>query len=73
MGQPSHAVRDGTLPSVPLGRQSLRGAEGCNEEIGVNLINWWLSCINNTSVSEEGSAHRDICCDLHAIPKATVR
>lgn len=75
MRLPNHAVRDGTwgCVSMPLGRQSLRGGEGCNEEIGANLINWWVSCIKNTSFSDKGSAHRDICCDLHAVPKATVR
>lgn len=72
MGLPSHVAMDGTQShvSVPLGRQSLREGKGCNEEIGVNLINSWVSCIKN---SDERSAHKDICCDLHAIPQATVR
>lgn len=75
MGLPGHSVMDGTrgCVSVLLRRQSLRGGEGCNKEIGVNLINWWVACIKNTFISDEGSAHRDISCDLHTIPKAMVR
>lgn len=74
-GLRGRAALDGTRGRVsePLGRQSLRGGEGCNEEMGVNRINWWVPCIKNTSISDEGSGHGDICCDLHTIPKATVR
>lgn len=41
MGLPRHVAMDGTQSHVlvPLGRQSLSVGEGCNEEIGVNLIN----------------------------------